>query len=452
MKTAARLITKNRRVFLRVIFDKLNKQGLLRWLSDKSFLKMDYWLRFGKKLNLKNPKTFNEKLQWLKLYDRRPEYVTMVDKIAVKDYVAKRIGSEFIIPTLGVWDKPEDIDWNSLPNQFVLKWNHDSGSIVICKDKDSFDKEAAIKKLSYGAKVNGFWYGREWPYKGVKPKLLAEKYMEDCSTCELRDYKVFTFDGKAQLLLVASERQKPREEVKFDYFDIEKGHLSIVNNHPNATVPPKVPEHFDEMIALAEQISAGYPHLRVDFYEVNGKIYFGEITLYHGSGLMTFKPDEWNEKMGAMIHLPKDEEDNNGGGNLPASDDIDEHKKENQDLVDYKFMCFNGKVKCCFTCTGRYSVNGLKVTFYDNDWNIMPFERSHPRETIPIQKPFSFEAMKAAAETLSKGIPFARIDFYEINHRPFFGEITLYPGSGHEAFQPEEWDFKLGSWINLPAF
>lgn len=277
---------------------------LLRFLPDKPYLQVMYYYHFHKFANLRNPQTFNEKLQWLKLHDRRPEYITMVDKIAVKEFVAKKIGAEYIIPTLGVWERPEDIDWDSLPTQFVLKWNHDSGSIVVCKDKSKFNKEVALMRLSHGAKVNGYWYGREWPYKGVKPMLLAEKYMEDTATKELRDYKIFTFDGKAQLMLVASERQKRGEEVKFDYFDINKGHLDVVNKHPNAETPPQLPESFDKMISLAEEVSVGYPHLRVDFYEVDGKIYFGEITLYHGSGFMTFKPDEWNEKMGRMIHLP----------------------------------------------------------------------------------------------------------------------------------------------------
>jgi len=304
IKTINGLLIKDRRRLLYTIFDKLNMRGMLHWVGDVAFLCMAYKLKFGKKLNLKNPLTFNEKLQWLKLYDRRHEYITMVDKIAVKGFVSERIGAEYIIPTLGVWEHPDDIDWNKLPNQFVLKWNHDSGSIVICKDKLSFDKEKAIKKLRYGDKMNGFWYGREWPYKGVKPLLLAEQYMEDTETHELRDYKVFTFDGKARLLLVASGRQA-KGEVKFDYFDENKNHLNIQNDHPNSKVLPQLPLSFDKMISLAELLSVGYPHLRVDFYEVNGKVYFGEFTLYHGSGLMNFKPDEWNERMGGWITLPE---------------------------------------------------------------------------------------------------------------------------------------------------
>ena len=176
IKTATRLLLNNRYAFLCAIFNKMNDAGLFHWMSDKSFLRLAYRLNFGKKLDLKYPKSFSEKLQWLKLYDRRPEYVTMVDKYAVKDYVASIIGEEYIIPTLGVWDRPDDINFDSLPNQFVLKWNHDSKSVVICENKERFDRQKAIDKLRHGEKVNGYWYGREWPYKDVSPKIIAEKY------------------------------------------------------------------------------------------------------------------------------------------------------------------------------------------------------------------------------------------------------------------------------------
>ena len=303
IRTAMRLLVQEPRTFLETIFTDLNRQGLLHWLSDKQFVCITYWLKFGKKLNLKNPQTCNEKLQWLKLNDHRPEYVRMVDKIAMKDYIAERLGAQYAIPTLGTWEKIDDIAWEKLPEKFVLKWNHDSGSIVICKDRKSFSKDAAIKKLNHGEKVNGFWYGREWPYKGVKPMLLAEPYLEDKKTGELRDYKVFCFNGEAKLLLIASDRQKKGESVKFDYFDINGKHLDIVNDHPQANTPPELPSAFKLMFELAEKLSEGYPHLRVDFYEVNGTVYIGELTLYHGSGLMWFKPDVWPIKMGKWLDL-----------------------------------------------------------------------------------------------------------------------------------------------------
>lgn len=301
-KTAIRLLVTNQRGLLETVFTKLNKRGLLRWLGDTLFLRVNYYLIFGKKLNLNNPKTFSEKLQWLKLYDRKPEYIMMVDKIAVKDFISEQIGTEYVIPTLGVWEKPEDVEWDSLPNQFVIKWNHDSGSIVVCKDKTKFDRNAAIKKLHYGERTNGYWYGREWPYKGVKPMLFAEQYMED-ETGELRDYKFFCFKGKVKALFIAADRMKT-ETTRFDFFDENYCHLPFTNGHPNAVVPPSKPVCFEQMKGLAEKLSKNIPQVRVDFYEIRGKVYFGEFTLFHWSGLMPFEPEEWDYTFGDWIEIP----------------------------------------------------------------------------------------------------------------------------------------------------
>ena len=282
------------------------KCGIFNWMSDESFLKMIFPVRVGYKLNLKNPQTFNEKLQWLKLYDRKPEYTIMVDKYAVKKYVADKIGEEYIIPTLGVWDKPEDIDFDKLPNQFVLKCTHDSAGLVICKDKSKLDICDARNKLRRAFKRNFYYYGREWPYKNVKPRILAEQYMEDNSTHELRDYKFFTFDGVAKALFIATERQDPTTETKFDFFDMEYRHLDLRHGHPNAKVPPKKPERFEEMRRLAEKLSQGIPHVRVDFYEINGKVYFGELTFFHHSGFVPFDPPKWDKIFGSWISIPNE--------------------------------------------------------------------------------------------------------------------------------------------------
>ena len=233
-------------------------------------------------------------------------YSTIVDKIKMKGWLEDKIGSGYTVPTLGVWDKPEDVDFDILPNKFVLKWNHDSGSIVICKEKKTFNIEKALQKLKYGYKVNGFWYGREWPYLNVAPKLLAEPYLEDSKTHELRDYKVFTFNGEVKLLLIASERQKLGVDTKFDFYDMNLQHINMRNQHENAEVPPDPPRSFPIMKELAEKISQGFVHLRVDFYEVDGKVYIGELTLFHGSGLMTFSPDKWYKILGDWIKLPTD--------------------------------------------------------------------------------------------------------------------------------------------------
>jgi hypothetical protein len=302
LKTAYKTFRENKRLFRIALFTDLNKNGLLNWMSDKSFLKLLYKVHFGRRLDLVTPKSFNEKLQWLKMYDRNPQYCMLVDKYEVKQYVANVIGEDYIIPTLGVWDSVEEVDWQSLPNQFVIKCTHDSGSVVVCKNKNDLDIDAVSKKLKKCLKKNMYYWGREWVYRDVKPRIIAEKFMKD---------------------------EKP-------------------------------------------------------------------------------------------------------------------------ELTDYKFMCFDGKVKCAFLCTNRFSEGGLKVTFYDTEWNKMPFERQHPSESIPAPKPQSYNEMVALSEKLATGIPFVRVDFYEINGRPYFGEMTFFPGDGTEAFTPEEWDYKLGEWIVLP--
>lgn len=273
-------------------------------LPDKWYIYLQYYRYFGHFPNLKDPKTFNEKLQWLKLHDRKPIYNIMVDKYEAKKFVAERIGEEYIIPTYGVWDAFDEIDFDALPDQFVLKCTHDCGGLVICEDKNKLDKEAARKKISACLKRNYFWQDREWPYKNVKPRVIAEKYMKNDATSDLRDYKFFCFDGEAKTLFIATERQSADSETKFDFFDMEFNHLDVRNGHPNAEVPPAKPACFDEMRRLAQVLSAGVPQLRVDFYEVNGCIYFGELTLYHWSGMVPFDPPEWDRTFGDWIRLP----------------------------------------------------------------------------------------------------------------------------------------------------
>lgn len=258
----------------------------------------------GYRLNLKNPKTFNEKINWLKIYNKNPLYPSLVDKSTVKDYVAKKIGEEYVIPTYGVWDSFDEIDFDSLPDQFVLKSTNGGGGtgVVICRDKAKLDKIETKKVLLKSMQTDGK-LGREWPYQYIKPRIIAEKLISD--------------------------------------------------------------------------------------------------------------------------------------------------KSENGDLKDYKFMCFNGSVKCSFVCTRRGSGEGLRVTFFDRDWNKMPFERDHLSEDIPISKPQNYEEMVSLAEKLAEGNPFVRVDLYEVDGKSYFGELTYYPGCGFEKFQPKTWDAKLGELLQL---
>lgn len=273
--------------------------------SDEFYLKVRYFCRFHKKLRLDNPKTYNEKLQWLKLYDRNPQYTQMVDKVEAKSYVASLIGEEYIIPTIGIYDTVEEIPWDTLPQQFVLKCTHDSGGIVICKDKSTLDIKKAIKKLSKGLKKSYFYENREWPYKNVRPRIICEEYMVDESGYELKDYKWFCFDGEAKALFIATERGSSTEETKFDFYDMDFNHLPFRNGHPNSLRQIRKPQGFEKMKKIAEILSEGIPHVRVDLYDINGKIYFGEMTFFHWSGTMPFEPEEWDYKFGSWIDLSK---------------------------------------------------------------------------------------------------------------------------------------------------
>ncbi|MBR2630308.1 MAG: glycosyl transferase [Bacteroidaceae bacterium] len=280
---------------------------IIRLLPDKPYLSLKFYKEFGRIPNWTNPQTFSEKLQWLKLYDRKPKYTMMVDKFAVKDYVASKIGSEYVIPTLGVWDRPEDIEWGKLPKQFVLKTTHGGGNegVVICRDKTTFDKEGAIDKLNKSLHSDLYVLHREWPYKNVPKRVIAEEFIKPRpDTKDLADFKFFCFDGKVKGLFVATERQNPNEEVKFDFFDEDYNYLPFRQGHNHAAVVPPKPQNFELMKIAAEKLSKGIPHVRVDLYDLGNTILFGELTFFHFSGLVKFEPEEWDYKFGEWLKLP----------------------------------------------------------------------------------------------------------------------------------------------------
>lgn len=290
----------------KLLFLTLGQRGFFNWMKDEQYIKIAFKILMGKSLNLNNPQTYSEKLQWIKLHDRRPEYTMMVDKYAVKEYVARTIGEQYVIPTLGVWNHFDDINFNMLPKQFVLKCTHDSGGLVICKDKKKLNKEKAKRKIEECLKHN-FYYGqREWPYKNVPHRIIAEAYMEDTKTKELRDYKFFAFNGDVKALFIATDRGS-KEETKFDFFDADYNHLPFTNGHPNADALPEKPACFEKMKELASKLSEGIPQVRVDLYEVDGKVYFGEMTFFHWSGFKPFEPELWDYKFGEWIKLPQKE-------------------------------------------------------------------------------------------------------------------------------------------------
>ena len=275
-------------------------------LPNKWYLFFRFKNRVGYWPHLNHPRTFNENLQWLKLNDRHAEYTQMVDKIDAKKYVASIIGEKYIIPTLGVWDSVDEIEWDKLPNQFVIKVSSDSGGIVVCKDKQTLDIEKAKEKLTNGWGKNYYVHNKEYPYRDLTPRIIAEEYKEDESGYELRDYKIFCFNGEPKILFVASDRQKASEDTKFDFFDLNWNHLPFTNGHPNSKEHIAKPKNFEEMLEIAKKLSVGIPQVRIDLYNCNGQIYFGEITFFHWSGMTAFDPVEWDFKLGKMIKLPCD--------------------------------------------------------------------------------------------------------------------------------------------------
>ena len=277
---------------------------IARFLPDKVYLSIKFRTRFGYWMNWDNPRTFNEKLQWLKINDRHAEYAHLVDKYAVKEYVRSLIGDKHIIPTLAVYDSVEEIDFDKLPNQFVLKCTHDSGGLVVCKDKNNLNIDETKKKLKKSLKSTYIVQNREYPYAGVKRRIIAEKYMEDESGYELKDYKFFCFDGAPKFLFVATDRQKEGEEVKFDFFDLEWNHLPVRNGHKNNVMSIREPKNFEQMIDISRKLSKGFPHIRVDLYNINGNVYFGELTFFHFSGMTPFEPSEWDSVFGDYLTLP----------------------------------------------------------------------------------------------------------------------------------------------------
>ncbi len=288
--------------FLRRIILAANNHGFLWFLGDKACIKLVFHAQLNKKLNLKEPETFNEKLQWIKLYDRNPLYTVMADKYAVREYVKENIGEEYSVPLLGVWDNPDDIDFSKLPNRFVLKCTHDSGGIVICADKDKLNTESAVKFLKKRLKKSGSRYGREWPYKNIKRKVIAEQFLKDDETDELRDYKLHFFGGEIKFILVCSERQKGLKE---DFFTPNWEHIPVkrpTHGHSESVIAK--PASLEKMIELGAALAKDIPFLRVDFYVVNGKIYFGETTFFPASGYTAFVPEKYDTIFGGYLKLP----------------------------------------------------------------------------------------------------------------------------------------------------
>ena len=281
------------------------RKGFINFLPDKVCLSLVYRGAYGRKLNLDNPTRYSEKLQWIKLYDRCPLYSKLVDKYEVKSYVSERIGEEYIIPTLGVWNSFDDISFENLPEQFVLKCTHDSGGLVICTDKKQLNIDNARTKINKSLKTNYYKLFREWPYKNVTPRIVAEKFMVDNATGELRDYKFYCFDGVVRALGIYSDRGAGKT-TKADYFDRDFNWLDLKWGYEHAIERPEKPSLYDKMIEIAESLSQGFPEVRVDLYLCNNRVYFGELTFFHNAGFCSIHPESWEKTLGGWIKLPRE--------------------------------------------------------------------------------------------------------------------------------------------------
>ena len=284
------------------ILSYLTRKGLLAFIPDKLFLKLMYYIKIGKTLDLNNPVTYNEKLQWIKLYDRNPLYTELVDKYKVRKFIKERIGEKYLIPLLGVWNTFDEINFDKLPNKFVLKCTHDSGGLVICKNKNNFDYSSAKKKIEMCLKRNFYKLWREWPYKNVPHKIIAEKYMKDETENELKDYKFYCFNGRVKMMVINSDRNSD-DSTKGDYFDRDFNVIELTWGFEHAKKLPQKPKQYEKMIEIAEKLSRGLPQIRVDLYCCNNNIFFGEMTFFDGSGFTEIRPDSWDYKLGSYLDL-----------------------------------------------------------------------------------------------------------------------------------------------------
>lgn len=283
----------------------LQARGFYDNLTDEQFIRKKWKSKMDYPLNLDNPQTLCEKLQWLKLHDRKPKYSAMVDKYEAKKIVADAIGERYIIPTYGVWDDFDSIDFDALPEQFVLKCTHDSGGFVICKDKKTFDKEAAKKKLCKSLKRNYYYGVREWPYKDVKPRIIAEKYIKELGHPDSIEYKTTCFNGKVKFVTICTGIAHAKfEERSNDSYTTDFEHMPWYAYYKNSSVKLEKPKEWEELISVCEKLSVGVPYLRVDCYIIDGQILFGEMTFYTWGGMMKIEPSEWDRKLGEMLELP----------------------------------------------------------------------------------------------------------------------------------------------------
>lgn len=283
----------------RLVLDYIVRQQWSHKMSDKAYIALRYWCIFGKKINLNEPTSFNEKLNWMKLYNRNPQYTMMADKYSVKQFVAERIGGRYVVDNYIVAEKWEDIDFSTLPNQFVIKGTHDSGGAIVCRDKQSFDFKAAKEKINRNLKGNWFWFYREWPYKNIKPQIIVDRLLDDHTGKELRDYKWWCFNGKPTFMYLTIKGDNVYE----NFYDMDFQPVAVDHGFPRHQPEFEKPSQFELMKELAAKLSADIPFVRVDFFQVEEQVFFGEFTFYDWGGMRPFN-GEWDNKLGQLLTLP----------------------------------------------------------------------------------------------------------------------------------------------------
>lgn len=275
--------------------------GCSRLLPDRFYLKHLFPLVMGYPLDLKHPQTFNEKQQWLKLYDRRPEYTQMVDKYEVKKLVASKIGEEYVVPTIATYKRAEEIMFEDLPDQFVIKCTHDSGSVYICRDINAFNRKLVIEKFKFLLKKNYYWKNREWPYKHVTPQIIVDQYLDDKGDDVVRDYKFWCFNGKPYVMYCTNKGK----DIYENFYDMSFRPLSISHGFRKVEKAIEKPKSFELMKELAAQLSENIPFVRVDFFNIDDHVYFGEFTFYDWGGLKPFIDKSWDYRIGEWLRIPE---------------------------------------------------------------------------------------------------------------------------------------------------
>jgi len=302
------LLAKTKEFFLapRRLVMHILKWRIARVIPDSLFLSCKYQMNFGKKLNLVHPKLYNEKIQWLKIHDHNPLYTQIADKLEVRKIISEKAGDQYLVPLLGVYTDPKKIDISCLPNQFVIKPTHTSGDVLLCLDKEQLNWNNAQAEMQHWMQSNYYWYDREWPYKNIVPKIICEPYLVDESGYELKDYKVFTFEGEPKFIQVDwgrfSQHKRNLYSLEWEYLDVQMHYPT----DPTHTIPK--PVYLDEMLSVSKILARGFAHLRVDFYVLQDHLYIGELTLYHGSGFKPILPQEFELEMGSWLRLPTDTE------------------------------------------------------------------------------------------------------------------------------------------------